>query len=87
MVFGVMVKKSRVSEGGNRGAAMHTTRTVAAISLDAADLLGGGHGAEGWSCGLPFLFVPLKDRDAVGRMKIDPAAWDKAIADYPATAR
>jgi hypothetical protein len=33
------------------------------------------------------LFVPLKDRDAVGRMKIDPAAWDKAIADYPATAR
>jgi trans-2,3-dihydro-3-hydroxyanthranilate isomerase len=58
---------------------------AAAISLDAADLLGGGHGAEGWSCGLPFLFVALKDRNPVGRMKIDPAAWDKAIADYPAT--
>jgi trans-2,3-dihydro-3-hydroxyanthranilate isomerase len=57
---------------------------AAAISLNASDLLGGGHAPEGWSCGLAFLFVALKDRDAVGRMKIDPAAWDKAIADYPA---
>ena len=58
---------------------------AAAISLVPSDLLAGEHRAEGWSCGLPFLFVPLDDRDAVGRMKIDPAAWDKTIADYPAT--
>lgn len=58
---------------------------AAAISLDASDLLGGEHGAERWSCGLPFLFVPLRDGGAVGRMKIDSAAWDKTIADYPAT--
>ena len=57
---------------------------AAALSLDASDLLGGEHGAEGWSCGSPFLFVPLADRDAVGRMSVDPAAWDRAIADYPA---
>ena len=58
---------------------------AAALSLDASDLLGGEQAPEGWSCGLPFLFVPLQDRGAVGRMRVDPAAWDKAIADYPAT--
>ena len=57
---------------------------AAALSLDASDLLGGEHGVEGWSCGSPFLFVPLADRDAVGRMRVNPAAWDRAIADYPA---
>lgn len=32
------------------------------------------------SCGVPFLFVALRDRDAVGRCRLDTAAWAAQLA-------
>ncbi len=31
------------------------------------------------SCGVPFLFVTLKDREAVGRARLRPEVWDKVL--------
>ena len=34
------------------------------------------------SCGLPFLFVPLRDRGAVARARINRDAWDRVLRPY-----
>ncbi len=34
------------------------------------------------SCGLPFLYVPLKDRSAVERARINMPAWERILNDY-----
>jgi trans-2,3-dihydro-3-hydroxyanthranilate isomerase len=55
-------------------------RIAKALSLRVGDLLGGNYEPAGMSCGLPFLFVPLADRAAVGRMRVDSAAWGEIAA-------
>jgi len=40
-----------------------------ALGLEPSDLLTGQRGAEGVSCGTPFLFVPVRDRKAIGRAR------------------
>lgn len=40
-----------------------------AVGLTAEDLHP-GFVASGWSCGVPFAFVPVRDRDAVGRSRV-----------------
>ncbi|MDQ6634320.1 MAG: PhzF family phenazine biosynthesis protein [Gemmatimonadota bacterium] len=52
---------------------------AAALSLDAVDLLGDAWAPQTLSCGLPFLFVPLRDRDAVARSRIRMDAWESAF--------
>ena len=49
------------------------------LGLDVADLLDGEWAAEALSCGLPFLFVPLRDRTAVARARIMMDSWEKAL--------
>lgn len=39
------------------------------------------HGPAAASCGVPFLFVPLRDRAAVGRCRLDAAGWAALLAD------
>ena len=55
--------------------------TVASIlSLSPDDLdVGGPYGIESASAGVPFLFVPLKDRDALKRARIDTATYEKEV--------
>ena len=38
--------------------------------------------SEALSCGTPFLFVPVRDRAAVGRARIKIDVWESALADY-----
>ena len=52
---------------------------AAALSLDAAELLSDGWAPQTLSCGLPFLFVPLRDRAAVARARIRTDAWESAF--------
>jgi trans-2,3-dihydro-3-hydroxyanthranilate isomerase len=52
------------------------------LSLQASDLLGGSSSPQAVSCGLPFLIVPLKDRDAVGRARIRLEKFEEAVARY-----
>ena len=52
------------------------------LSLDPADLLGGMTAPQAVSCGLPFLFVPLRDRAAVGRARVRMDRWESTLKSY-----
>ena len=51
------------------------------LSLRPDDLLGGDFAPEAVSCGVPFLFVPLRDRDAVRRARVRIDKWEAVLAD------
>ncbi len=54
--------------------------TVAeALSLDPGDLVGGAMRPEAVSCGLPFLFVPVRSRDAVARARVRHESWERSL--------
>lgn len=52
------------------------------LSLEPADLLGGMTGPQAVSCGLPFLFVPLRDRDAVRRARVRADHFESTLKGY-----
>lgn len=54
-----------------------------ALSLDAADLIGGDHAPTVASCGLPFLLVPLRSRDAVRRARVRLERWEATLRGTP----
>lgn len=49
------------------------------LNLELDDLLDTPWAPESLSCGLPFLFVPLRNRDAVSRARIRMDAWESAL--------
>jgi trans-2,3-dihydro-3-hydroxyanthranilate isomerase len=49
------------------------------LGLAPDDLVGGDWAPRGFSCGVPFLFVPLRDRDAVARAKVQAGAYDRVL--------
>ncbi|MEE8203053.1 MAG: PhzF family phenazine biosynthesis protein [Alphaproteobacteria bacterium] len=55
---------------------------AAMLSLDEGDVLGGDHAPEAIASGPRFVFVPLADRGAVGRARIDPALWQRLLAGF-----
>jgi trans-2,3-dihydro-3-hydroxyanthranilate isomerase len=54
---------------------------AAALSLDLGDLDVPGWRPEIWSCGVPFLVIPVRDRSALGRARLDLTRWEASIAD------
>lgn len=60
-----------------------TRASIAAmLSLDVSDLVTGSNAMEAVSCGLPFLFVPVKDRDAVARARVRMDLWEDKFRAY-----
>lgn len=55
---------------------------AAMLSLEPEDLIGGDWSPDAVSCGTPFLFVPLRDRAAVARARINMDRWAAALAEY-----
>jgi len=55
---------------------------AAALSLDAGDLLGSPYEPEAVSCGVPFLFVPLRDRAAVARARLNRPEWERVLGTH-----
>lgn len=55
---------------------------AATLSLDLSDLLKGESGPQAVSCGLPFLFVPLRKSDAVSRVRLDRGLWERYLSSY-----
>jgi trans-2,3-dihydro-3-hydroxyanthranilate isomerase len=53
---------------------------AAALSLEESDVL---DGAEYWTCGNPFLVVPVSDSAALGRCRPEAAVGDRVLKDYP----
>lgn len=56
------------------------------LALDPADILGGMVAPQAVSCGLPFLIVPLRDRDAVRRARVRMDHWESSLKAYWAPA-
>ena len=53
------------------------------LSLESGDIDTEGNAAiEPWSAGVPYLIVPLKSLDALGRSRINVDAWEKKLRDY-----
>jgi trans-2,3-dihydro-3-hydroxyanthranilate isomerase len=51
------------------------------LSLDVSDIVSDTDFAQPYSCGLPYLFVPVRSRAALGRAQPDSAAWKKILHD------
>ena len=52
------------------------------LSLSHDEVLDGDMVPEAWSCGTPFLFVPLKNRAAVARARVKLDSFESALANY-----
>jgi trans-2,3-dihydro-3-hydroxyanthranilate isomerase len=50
------------------------------LNVAETDILNDADFAQFYSCGVPYLFVPLRDRSVLGRVSIDPAAHRKLQA-------
>jgi trans-2,3-dihydro-3-hydroxyanthranilate isomerase len=51
------------------------------LSLDPGDLAAPPRHAETWSTGVPFLFIELLGREALGRVRLDRSLWTRHVAD------
>lgn len=52
------------------------------LSLEPADILDGADRPQAFSCGLPFLFVPLRDRAALSRARLRADRWEALLSNY-----
>jgi trans-2,3-dihydro-3-hydroxyanthranilate isomerase len=50
-----------------------------ALSLEPDELLDGDWSPRGWTCGVPYLFVAVRDRAAVARSRINAEVWERAL--------
>jgi trans-2,3-dihydro-3-hydroxyanthranilate isomerase len=72
---GAVVAQMSVPRMPERGPQAPARAELAALlSLAEADLL---DGPAGYTCGLPFLFIPLRGLDAIRRVKLRPDLWEK----------
>lgn len=55
---------------------------AAMLSLDPADLLDGDWAPQGVTCGLKFLLVPLRDRDAVRRSRVRVEPFEQTLQGW-----
>jgi trans-2,3-dihydro-3-hydroxyanthranilate isomerase len=65
-----------------RGPAPSRAALASMLSLEENELL---DDAQAWSCGAPYIFVPVRDRAVLARAKPDSAAWSKALSGAWAT--
>ncbi|MFI5256401.1 MAG: PhzF family phenazine biosynthesis protein [Gemmatimonadales bacterium] len=73
----VQLSVARLPEGGPNPPSRETLATVLGLAED--ELLDGEWGPQGVSVGLPFLFVPLRDRRAVERARIRIEPWEQSL--------
>jgi trans-2,3-dihydro-3-hydroxyanthranilate isomerase len=52
------------------------------LSLEPADMQPGSSAAQAISCGLPFLFVPVRDRDALARAQLRLDVWRNVLSKF-----
>jgi trans-2,3-dihydro-3-hydroxyanthranilate isomerase len=69
---------ARLPEWGPAAPSREQIATV--LGLTSEDILDDTYRIEGVSCGVPFLFVPLRDAAALARCRLDMAAWQGSVA-------
>jgi trans-2,3-dihydro-3-hydroxyanthranilate isomerase len=52
------------------------------LGLAEKDVLTDKYAPEGWSCGTPFLFVPVRDRTTLGRIRVRLDDFERTLRDY-----
>jgi trans-2,3-dihydro-3-hydroxyanthranilate isomerase len=52
------------------------------LSLETADLLNDKDYPQAISCGVPFLFIPLRDRTALAKAKLNRDRWQQLLSNY-----
>ncbi|MFO7641617.1 MAG: PhzF family phenazine biosynthesis protein [Candidatus Competibacteraceae bacterium] len=52
------------------------------LALTVEDLADGEWRPEAWSCGVPFLYVPLRDRTALARARLRLDCWEATLAAF-----
>ena len=57
-------------------------KLAAMLSLKVEDLLDGEISPQAVSCGLPFLFIPLTNRDALKKSQIKRELWQELLSSY-----
>jgi trans-2,3-dihydro-3-hydroxyanthranilate isomerase len=55
---------------------------ASALSLRPEDLLADPSPPRALSCGVPYLFVPLRDEQTLGRARINPGAWERSLSGW-----
>ncbi|MDZ7778351.1 MAG: PhzF family phenazine biosynthesis protein [Gemmatimonadota bacterium] len=55
-------------------------RIAESLSLEETDLAGEDWAPRVFSCGVPFLIVPVRDLDALSRARLNSAGWERWIA-------
>lgn len=64
-----------------RGPAAPPVETLARLlSLSPEDIRTGDWAPACFSCGVPFLIVPLRDRETLGRARLNHAVWARSVA-------
>jgi trans-2,3-dihydro-3-hydroxyanthranilate isomerase len=59
---------------------------ASAISLRPEDLRASDAPPRGFSCGVPYLFVPVRDEATLARARINFPAWERALSNWWTTA-
>lgn len=59
-----------------------TDALAALLSLEAAELLTGAYAPQAVSCGVPFLFVPVRDRVTLARVRLNREQWASLLAGW-----
>jgi trans-2,3-dihydro-3-hydroxyanthranilate isomerase len=54
------------------------------LSIDVDDIAAKSLAIEAWSAGVPFLFVPVRSRDALERSRVRTEPWERILKDTPA---
>lgn len=54
---------------------------AAVLSLDVSDFLTGDYRPRSISCGVPFLFVPVRDRAVLSKIKLNLTVWSSVLAN------
>ncbi len=57
-------------------------RIAELLALSTDEIRDGAPRPAAWSAGVPFLFVPLRDEDAVSRVRFDVARWSGLLASW-----
>jgi trans-2,3-dihydro-3-hydroxyanthranilate isomerase len=61
------------------GTAPDTSALAGILGLEKNDILTGKDSPQTWSCGVPFLFVPVRDRAVLARSRPNTAEWSAVM--------
>jgi len=57
-------------------------KIAATLSLYPSDLLRAEVGPQAVSCGVPFMFVPVRDKEAMRRVRVNREQWERSFSSY-----